>query len=331
MWIKAFENYLHYERNCSERTYTAYAKDLKAFKDYFEQHIEKNSKTEVKDAVRHEAEDGAGQETPQTELVWVELDTDLVRNWMVDEMERGIKARTVNRQLSALRTFYQFLLRMKLVKRDPVYNLRGPKIGKTLPSVVREQEMNALLDGPYFTADFEGVRDHLILLFFYSTGVRVSELIGLDCQDLDFGRRQVKVTGKRNKQRLIPFGDELETELKAYLDARQNVPTLTADQDALFIVPQSGARVSKPMVEERVKAYLSLVTTAQRRSPHTLRHSFATSMLNHHADLQSVKELLGHESLATTEIYTHTTLEELKQMYNLAHPRAPKKSNDYGD
>lgn len=331
MWIKDFQNYLRNERKYSERTYTAYAKDLKAFKDYFEQHIEKSSKAEESAGIRQQIAGCTANEIPSTEVVWVELDTDLVRNWVVDEMDRGISARTVNRQLSALRSFYQFLLRRELVKRDPVYNLRGPKMGKTLPSVVREQEMNALLDGPYFTADFEGMRDHLILLFFYSTGVRVSELVGLDCQDLDFGHRQVKVTGKRNKQRIIPFGDELETELKAYLEARENLPELPAGQNALFIMPRNGARMTNFMVETKVKAYLSLVTTTKRRSPHTLRHSFATSMLNHHADLQSVKELLGHESLATTEIYTHTTLEELKQMYNQAHPRAPKNSNDYGD
>ncbi len=326
MWIKAFENYLHYERNCSEKTYAAYAKDLKAFKDFFELHIEKQSKAEHQDRPKGLA----GEIVPESETVWSELDVDVVRNWMISEMDRGLSPRSVNRQLSALRSFYRFLLMRGLVKKDPVYNVRGPKTEKLLPSFVREQEMNALLDGPYFTADFEGARDHLILLFFYSTGVRVSELVGLNCRDIDFGQRLVKVTGKRNKQRLIPFGDELEAELKTYMEVRNALETVTDQQEALFVVPQTGLRLSKVKVEESVKEYLSLVTTTKRRSPHTLRHSFATSMLNHHADLQSVKELLGHESLATTEIYTHTTLEELKQMYNQAHPRAPK-SNDYGD
>lgn len=313
MWIEAFENYLHYERNCSERTYTAYAKDLKAFKVYFEQYIDVKGETE--------------RDVPETEKVWALLDTDLVRNWMMEEMDRGLAPRSVNRELSALRSFYRFLLRRELVSRDPVFNLRGPKVGKTLPSFVREQEMDALLDGPYFTDDFEGRQDHLILLFFYTTGVRVSELVGLSCRDIDFGQHLVKVTGKRNKQRLIPFGEELDAELHSHLDERS---ALGHDTDALFVDAQKGSRITKAKVEAKVKVYLSLVTTTKRRSPHTLRHSFATSMLNHHADLQSVKELLGHESLSTTEIYTHTTLEELKQMYNQAHPRAPK-SNDYGD
>jgi len=327
MWIKAFENYLHYERNCSERTYSAYSKDLKAFKDYFEIHIEKKSKTK-EPVVEHTnmAEDSVCD----SELVWKELDTDLVRNWIVDEMDRGLSPRSVNRQLSALKSFYRFLLKRELVERDPVYNLRGPKVCKTLPSIVREQEMNNLLDGPYFTSDFDGQRDRLILLFFYSTGVRVSELVSLDYNNLDFGQRLIKVTGKRNKQRFVPFGDELERELKLYLETRNGLETISDAQKALFVSSQTGLRVTKQWVEAKVKGYLSMVTTTKRRSPHTLRHSFATSMLNHHADLQSVKELLGHESLATTEIYTHTTLEELKQMYNQAHPRAPK-SNDYGD
>lgn len=324
MWIKSFENYLHYERNCSERTYTAYAKDLKAFKDYFEQNIDTKGETE-----NLLAGDSPGQ-VPESERVWVCLDVDVVRNWIISEMDRGVSPRTVNRDLSALRSFYRFLLMRKLVKVDPVYNLRGPKVEKTLPSFVREQEINKLLDGPYFTADFEGVRDRMILLLFYTTGVRVSELVGLDCKDVDFGQCIVKVTGKRNKQRLIPFGDELETEVKAYLAQREAQLDDPSLQDALFVTT-TGQRITKELVEVRVKQYLSLVTTAKRRTPHTLRHSFATSMLNHHADIQSVKELLGHESLATTEIYTHTTLEELKQMYNQAHPRAPKKRNDYGD
>ena len=323
MWIKAFENYLHFERNCSERTYTAYAKDLKAFKDYFETYIETQG-------IAEGCATGAA-DVPGSERIWLDLDPDWVRNWMVDEMDRGLSPRSVNRGLSALRSFYRFLLRRKMVSRDPVYNIRGPKMEKTLPSFVREQEMDALLDGPYFTADFEGMRDHFILLLFYSTGVRVSELVGIDCMDFDMGQGILKVTGKRNKQRLIPFGEELAEEAGAYMEARARLEALAPDQKALFVEPQSGRRMTKEKVESRVKEYLSLVTTTKRRSPHTLRHSFATSMLNHHADLQSVKELLGHESLATTEIYTHTTLEELKQMYNQAHPRAPKNSNDYGD
>lgn len=294
--IKAFEEYLKNERNYSEKTYVPYRKDLIAIKSYIE-----------------------SLEEP---LTWQTLTADVVRNWIIEQMDRGLNPKTVNHSLSALRSFYKFLLIRKRVERDPVHNLQGPKKEKSLPSFVKESEMDRLLDGNFFPDDFEGLRDRLILLTFYSTGVRLSELIGLDIGDVDLAQCQLKVTGKRNKQRIIPFGQEMHDALKEYEERRGALETVQDQQMALFVEPSSGQRISKQKVEERVKTYLSLVTTVKRRSPHTLRHSFATSMLNHHADLQSVKELLGHESLSTTEIYTHTTLEELKQMYNQAHPRA---------
>lgn len=294
--IEAFEEYLKCERNSSPRTVSSYSDTLRAFKKFMvnlEGHV-----------------------------TWQTLETDVVRNWIMDSMDNGITARTVNKQLSALRTFYKFLLRRQLVDRDPVYNLTGPKKGKYLPSFVKESELNRLFDGDYFPDDFEGHRDKLILLTFYSTGVRRSELLGLDTPDVDLDQRQIKVTGKRNKQRIIPFGQELYNCLKAYIEERSTLPNLSAEERALFVETHTGRRIRFEKIGERVKHYLSFVTNVKRRTPHTLRHTFATSMLNHHADLQSVKELLGHESLSTTEIYTHTTLEELKQMYNLAHPRA---------
>lgn len=293
--ITAFEDYLRNERNYSEKTVGPYAKDLEAFKSYIEQHFGTTS--------------------------WGELQTDQIRAWIIHEMDRGLNPKTVNRVLSALRSFYKFLLRGKRVTKDPVHNLQGPKNEKNLPSFVKEQDMNRLLDGDYFPEGFEGIRDRLILLTFYHSGVRVSELVGLDVQDVDLHQYQLKVTGKRNKQRIIPFGKELHEAVTLYLEHRSSLAALPAGEWAFF-VDQRGKRLTKLKVEQIVKRYLSLVTTVKRRSPHTLRHTFATSMLSHHADLQSVKELLGHESLSTTEIYTHTTLEELKQMYNQAHPRA---------
>ena len=294
--IKDFVNYLKYERNYSQRTYTSYQADLEAFRDYM-----------------------LSLEEPVT---WQTLTVDVVRNWILKEMDCGLNPKTVNHGLSALRSFYKFMLMRKRVERDPVYNLQGPKKAKTLPSFVKESDMDRLLDGNYFPDDFEGVRDRLILLTFYSTGVRRAELVGLNLVDVDLAQGQLKVTGKRNKQRIIPFGKELHDAMVEYIALRAQQENVSSEEKALFVEPMSGRRISPEKVGERVKMYLSLVTTVKRRSPHTLRHSFATSMLNHHADLQSVKELLGHESLSTTEIYTHTTLEELKQMYNQAHPRA---------
>lgn len=297
MWIKSFVDYLRYERNLSEHTIAGYEADLKEFERFY-----------------------LGLDS---ELDWNSIDADVVRQWEVSIMERGNKASSVGRRLSALRTFYRFLMKRKMVAKDPAHLVRAPKKDKTLPGYVREEEMNHLFDGDFFDASFKGVRDKTILLTFYSTGIRLSELTGLRLRDFDMNQMQLKVTGKRNKQRLVPFGVELRDSMREYLSIRgQFCSERGSSTDVLFVDERAGGEMSPSGVREMVKRYLSLVTTQQKRSPHVLRHSFATSMLNHHADLQSVKELLGHESLSTTEVYTHTSFEELKEVYKHAHPRA---------
>lgn len=297
MWIKSFVDYLRYERNLSEHTIAGYEADLKEFERFY-----------------------LGLDS---ELDWNSIDADVVRQWEVSIMERGNKASSVGRRLSALRTFYRFLMKRKMVTKDPAHLVRAPKKDKTLPGYVREEEMNHLFDGDFFDASFKGVRDKTILLTFYSTGIRLSELTGLRLPDFDMNQMQLKVTGKRNKQRLVPFGVELRDSMSEYLSIRgQFCSGRGFSTDVLFVDERAGGGMSPSNVREMVKRYLSLVTTQQKRSPHVLRHSFATSMLNHHADLQSVKELLGHESLSTTEVYTHTSFEELKEVYKHAHPRA---------
>jgi integrase/recombinase XerC len=299
MWVKVFVDYLRFERNLSERTVEAYQADLEAFRQFY-----KNL---------------------NSELSWKTVDSDIVRDWEVSMMDNGNSASSVNRRLSALRSFYRFLLRRKMVTVDPVHNLQGPKKEKSLPYYIRESEMNKLLDGEgYFSDDFEGQRDRMIMLMFYSTGIRLSELTGLNLADVDMDQMQVKVTGKRNKQRIIPYGDEMGDAIRSYLGLRASFldEKRVEGEKAFFVDTRNGNRILPAKVQVLVKRYLSLVTTQRKRSPHVLRHSFATSMLNHHADLQSVKELLGHESLSTTEIYTHTSFEELKEMYKQAHPRA---------
>lgn len=297
MWIKSFVDYLRYERNLSEHTIAGYEADLKEFERFY-----------------------LGLDS---ELDWNSIDADVVRQWEVSIMERGNKASSVGRRLSALRTFYRFLMKRKMVTKDPAHLVRAPKKDKTLPGYVREEEMNHLFDGDFFDASFKGVRDKTILLTFYSTGIRLSELTGLRLPDFDMNQMQLKVTGKRNKQRLVPFGVELRDSMREYLSIRgQFCSERGFSTDVLFVDERAGSEMSPSGVREMVKRYLSLVTTQQKRSPHVLRHSFATSMLNHHADLQSVKELLGHESLSTTEVYTHTSFEELKEVYKHAHPRA---------
>ncbi|MBQ8866081.1 MAG: tyrosine-type recombinase/integrase [Bacteroidaceae bacterium] len=306
-WIEDFIDYLRYEKNYSHKTTEVYQADLEAFKRFYE--------------------------ATDNSLSWAEMPADIIRQWIVEMMERGNAATSVRRRLSSLRSFYKFLLRRGLVTKDPAYNIPGPKVEKKLPSYIRETEMDRLFDGDFFSEDYSGSRDRMILLTFYSTGIRLAELVSLNERDIDLDQMQLKVTGKRNKQRIIPYGDEFGDSLRHYLMERKTfMQQKISEQTSLFLDEVTGQRINPVKVRNLVKSYLSMVTTQQRRSPHVLRHTFATAMLNRNADLQSVKELLGHERLSTTEIYTHTTFDQLKEMYNLAHPRAKyKKGGNYGN
>ena len=293
MLIDSFLEYLRLERNYSERTIVSYETDLREFEEYFQ-------------------EVDAG-------LDFKKIDADIVRRWMVHLMDEGRAATSVNRKLSTLRSFYRFLLRRKEVVINPMLKVVGPKKKKPLPFFVREKDMDRLLDESLFEEGFEGCRDRLILEMFYATGMRLSELIGLDDADVDLSARLIKVTGKRNKQRLIPFGDELEEDLLIYIKVRNEA---LPEGTKAFFVRKNGMRMYPLQVYRLVRKSLSKVVTLKKRSPHVLRHTFATAMLNGKAEMRAVKELLGHESLVTTEVYTHTTFEELKKVYELAHPRA---------
>ncbi len=296
MWIDAFVEYLRCERNRSERTVDLYTRDLREFEAYMKATDER--------------------------LTWENLDRDVVRQWVVERMEKGYSPGTVCNNLTSLRSFYRFLLRCELVRRNPVKGIQGPKKPRPLPQFVREPEMDRLLDGHYFPDTMEGVRDRLVVLTFYSTGIRLAELLGLDWTDVDLRSDSLKVTGKRNKQRIVPFGPELHEAFEGYKQRLKQEGVAFDEGGAVFLNTTKGKRISRSKVTGIVKQYLSMVTTLKKRSPHVLRHSFATSMLNNRADLQTVKELLGHERITTTEIYTHTTFEELKETYRLAHPRA---------
>lgn len=296
MWIPPFLAYLESECNRSKLTVETYRIGLEQFERYM-----------------------ACQEGKPD---WDSIDGDLVRDWMVEQMEQGESARTICKKLSALKTFYRYLLGRGMVKTDPVHSLQGPKKEKTLPTYVREADMDKLLDSNQFDQAPDGERDRLILLILYSTGIRRSELYGLNWADVEFDSRQLKVTGKRNKQRIVPFGDELKQALLNYRQTLEQLPEGSVRTKALLVDRKTGDRLSSAKIYETVRNYLSQIPTLKKRSPHVLRHSFATAMLNHDANLQAVKELLGHESLSTTEIYTHTSFEELKRMYNQAHPRA---------
>ena len=206
-----------------------------------------------------------------------------------------------------------------MVGKDPAHLVTGPKKEKPLPVFVKESDMNKLLDEEEWGEEYKNVRARTIIILLYETGMRQAELRGLDDQDIDFEARQLKVTGKRNKQRLIPFGDELAKELKHYMEVRDQ--SVDRQEPGAFFLDKHGKRMNSAQVYQDVKENLARVTMMKKRSPHVLRHSFATAMLNHDAGLESVKRLLGHESLETTQIYTHTTFEQLKRVYKEAHPR----------
>ena len=296
MLIDDFLNYLRYERNYSNYTIGAYSKDLDQFQRYVREHRE-------------------GVFNPG------EIDSDFVRSWIVSLMDEKLSPVSVNRKLSSLKSFFKFLMKQGFVSVNPLRFMTGPKTKKPLPTFVKEKDMEELLDGDGFDEDFEGVRDRLILEMLYDTGVRRSELVGLQDVDIDYDAMLIKVTGKRNKQRLIPFAERLKNLMLAYTEVRNRE---VGAGSGWFFVRKNGEQLSTGILYTIVKKKLSDIPTLVKCSPHVLRHSFATSMLNNGAELNAVKELLGHSSLASTSIYTHTTFEELKKVYH-AHPRAQKE------
>lgn len=293
MMIEEFLDYLRYERNRSQKTVESYDSDLRAFERYFQ--------------------------NLDTHLSWESVDSDVIRNWMESMMDKGNNATSVNRRLSALRSFYRFALTRGLVDKDPAHLVDGPKCSRPLPQFLKESEINRLLDDVEWGTDYNSVRIRAIIVMFYTTGVRVSELVSLDDTSVNLDTCEVKVTGKGNKQRVIPFGQELKDVLLAYVSLRDE--SISRISEAFFVT-EHGKRQSTASVRNEVRQKLALVCTLKKKSPHVLRHTFATAMLNNGASIESVRKLLGHESASTTEIYTHTTFEQLKRVYKKAHPRA---------
>ena len=289
----AFLDYLRYERNYSDKTIVNYGSDIGQFREFIQEEVKVSE--------------------------WASVNSQIVRSWIVSLMDKGYTATSVNRKLSSLRSFYKFLLKRNELEVDPLRKIVGPKNKKMLPSFLKEGEMDDLLDKVDFGKGFVACRDRLIVEMFYATGIRLSELIGLNDVDVDVSGCLLKVTGKRHKQRLIPFGDELKESIIAYKEVKKE--EVQAFSRAFF-VRLNGEPLYSGLVYSIVKRNLSKVVTLKKRSPHVLRHTFATSMLNNEAELEAVKELLGHSSLSATEIYTHTTFEELKKVYKQAHPRS---------
>lgn len=293
MFIDSFIKHLKNEKNYSLHTLRAYAGDLRAFEEFLR--------------------------SMEASLSILDADVDLLRAWVASLMDNGGAVSSVCRKLSSLRSFYAYMRVEGDMTDNPAQRVRGPKTSRVLPSFVKEEEMDCLIDEISFGEGFIACRDRVIMLCFYETGIRLSELVGLNVDSVDFLQGQLRVLGKRNKERVIPFVGELRGELEFYISERARVAA--CDERALFVTA-AGIRVNQQQVYRIVNKRLSGVTSIAKKSPHVLRHSFATAMLNNDAELMAVKELLGHERLATTEIYTHLTFEELKRFYDKAHPRA---------
>jgi len=290
---ESFLNYLKNQKRYSVRTLRAYSDDLEQFYSFC-------------------------RFSPEEEQI-LHVDHKQVRKWVASLMDNHISARSVRRKISALKSFYRYLCKEGKVSDNPVKRMIPPKIEKKLPVFVSAEHMNTLLTKTEFGTDFKGLRNRLIIDLFYQTGIRLSELINLRIVDIDGYNMQLKVLGKRNKERIIPVLKGLKNSINEYLDERNKIENQT--EDFLFIT-EKGNKMYPRLIYRIVNNYLRLITTIEKKSPHVLRHTFATHMLNAGADLNAIKEILGHSNLSATEIYTHNTFKKLKSIYKQAHPRA---------
>lgn len=290
--IDHFLRYVQFEKKQSQHSYRAYQSDLQQFSDYL--------------LVSYQVKDLEAFNHMQ------------IRSWVAQLMSEGIVSRSISRKISTLKSFYKFLLKQGWVKINPMLKIQLPKVSKKLPVFVEVKAMENLLNPSLFEDTFEGKRNELILQMYYGTGMRQAELIGLKCVDVDFFKKQVKVLGKRNKERIIPVTSELMALTEHFLAIRQELGIVS---EFLF-TNEKGKALYPKLVYNLVHQYLSNVTTINKRSPHVLRHTYATHMLNNGADLNAIKELLGHANLAATQVYTHNSIERLKEVYKNKHPRS---------
>jgi integrase/recombinase XerC len=295
-----FIEYLSFEKRFSPHTVVSYQADLVQFRDFL--------------AVKY---DGIN---PQ------EANFQLVRSWIANLMDEGVSARSVNRKITALRTYYRFLLREGEIRVNPMLKIQGPKTSKRLPVFVEQRQIDNLLDSSSFEDNeedpYEGRLVRLVVELFYGTGMRLAELINLLEKDADLARGTVKVLGKRNKERIIPLTAPLIASIREFLAEKARLALPPGPGHEFLFQKKNGKKLSREFVYRKVNYYLSQVTTIDKKSPHVLRHTFATHMLNNGADLNAIKELLGHANLSATQVYTHNTVEKLKAIYHKAHPRA---------
>lgn len=289
-----FFKYLQYEKRYSPHTLTSYHTDLGQFASYL------NEVYQISDAA--------------------EADHTIIRSWILTLVQNNIKPRSINRKIACLRSYYRFLLAQERIKVNPMLRIKAPKASKKLPAFVQEEPFNNLLDSFTFEDNFEGQRDRLILEFLYGTGIRLAELINIEPSDISLNAKTVRVLGKGNKERIVPLNDSLLLALDDYKTEKKH---FFGDNNSVKLLVTNKERPLYPKFVYRVvKKYISLITTSEHNSPHVLRHSFATHLLNKGADLNAIKDLLGHASLAATQVYTHNSIEQLKSIFEKAHPKA---------
>lgn len=293
---KAFENYLNFEKKYSKHTSKAYVNDLTFFQEYLSVNFD------------------------ITELESVNYS--MIRSWIVLLVDSNISNTSINRKVASLKAFYKFLLKIKKIELNPLVKHKSLKTPKKIQVPFSEKELNEVLNSIEFSDDFEGIRNKLIIDFLYTTGIRRIELIQLKLSDVNVSQGTIKVLGKRNKERVIPIMPILTKQINLYLLERANIENVVESE--FFFLTLKGVKLSESLVYRLIYYYFSIVSEKVKKSPHILRHSFATHLLNNGADLNSVKELLGHSSLASTQVYTHNSLSELKKVYGNAHPRNQK-------
>lgn len=297
--IERYLRYLEIEKNASKHTIAAYRTDLLQFADFCSK--------------------DTGTDQPDIELI----KRITIRVWLGELSESGISKSSISRKIAAIRSFFKYCFKRGLITTNPAHLLMPPKKGKRLPKVVPENDLRTMFD-LIDTEHADGKQDMAIMELFYSTGIRLSELVQLNVQNVDLSNRHIKVLGKGNKERIIPFGKTAAKALKAHLESRNTLLSSTTsaeDRKAMFL-SKSGARIYPRAVQRLVKKYLTLATEVTQKSPHVLRHSFATHLLNNGAEIRVIKEMLGHANLAATQIYTGTSMDHLKNIYDKAHPRA---------
>jgi integrase/recombinase XerC len=291
--IQPFLNYLKFEKRYSKHTFISYETDLVSFFDYIQ--------------------------TQYGEMSMDQLSHTYIRSWLASLKDQGLAAKSINRKISSLKSFFKYQLKTGVIRQTPMVKIISPKNEKRLPNFVADKDIKTLFNYVEFPDNWQGTTDRLLMLLFYNTGMRLSEVINSKDGQVNFSNHTLKILGKGNKERIVPISPEVATQIKNYQAERNH---MLSQRDDFLLLNEKGKKLSPRSVYSSVKKYLSLVTTIDKRSPHVLRHTFATHLTNNGADLNAVKELLGHSSLAATQVYTHNSIEKLKNVYKKAHPKA---------